>query len=168
MTQSTKLSIFLFFVFSLIYGCNNQKYQINKNGIKGVSLNDGFTIAELKDGKSSEEVLRVCCEPVSHTELKRQLYFKKKNVGYHWNFCTLDLRFVENDSLKNLSLEEKLEILRREGHIGSPEHFDTIPINFKVGTWYHIFGLEDIEGSFYFYVEKDGAFKVEYFDGGPW
>ena len=78
------------------------------------------------------------------------------------------MRFVQNDSLKNLSVGEKLEILRQEGRTGHPNYFDTIPINFRPGKWYQIFGLEDIEGSFFVYVKNDGSFKIEHFGGGPW
>ena len=159
----------LIFIISIIYGCENIKYSINEEYIKGISKNDGFSIAELTGDKSSNEKLRVCCEAISgNFNLKDKLYFDRKNKGYQWFFCTLDLRFVENDSLKNLTIDEKLKIIKKENNGKlTPKYYDTIPITFKPETWYHFFGFEDVEGSFYVYVEKNKSFKVEYFGGGP-
>ncbi len=96
------------------------------------------------------------------------IFFGKKNEGYRWFFCTLDLRFVENDSLNNLSFKQKLEIINKEKGTGAPKYYDTLPITFKPETWYHFFGFDKLEGSFFVYIEKDGTFKVEYFNGGPY
>jgi len=161
--------IILIFTISFIYGCGDNNYIITEDYISGKSKNDGFTIAELFGDKSSQEKQRVCIETISgKKDLKQKIYFNKKNEGYQWFYCTLDLRFVENDSLKNLKVEEKLEIIQKENIVTShPQYYETIPIEFKPGTWYHFFGFEDIEGSFYVFVMNDRSFKVEYFDGGP-
>jgi hypothetical protein len=168
MKITTKILI-LTFIISIFFGCGDMKYSITEKYISGISKNDGFTIAELIGDKSSEEKLRVCCETITgNRDLNKKLYFNRKNKGYQWSLCTLDLRFVENDSLKNLTLHKKLEIIKKENNGDSTvKYYETIPIDFKADTWYHFFGFEDIEGSFFVYVEKDKSFRLEYFGGGP-
>ncbi|RZJ99856.1 MAG: hypothetical protein EOO46_21755 [Flavobacterium sp.] len=166
MENSFKLiSLIILFI---IYGCENEKYAINENSIKGLSKNDNLTIAELTGDKFSSEKLRVCLNTSSDNNKTRSiLYFNRKNDGYHWSFCTLDLRFVENDSLKKLKLGEKFHVVEKENHENlSLKYYDTIPLDFKPHTWYHFFGL-NVQGSFFVYVDKDGIFHVEYFGGGP-
>ena len=166
MNSLTKTILLIF--ITIIYGCRENRYSINEEFIKG-KIDNGFTIAELSSDKSSSERLRVCCEASSKKSVSTdKLFFHKKNIGYQWAFCTLDLRFVENDSLKELSFKEKMEILNKEEY-GKPTHknYDTLPIKFKPETWYQFFGFRNIEGSYFVYVEKDGSFKVEYFKGGP-
>jgi len=161
----TALYFFITFTFS---GCDSNKYSINREFIKGTSKNNGFIIAELIGDRYSGEKLRVCCEPNLRNNLTKKIFFNKKDRCYHWTFCSLDLKYVESDSLRNLSMEEKLEIIRKENNgkeISSS--YDTLPIKFTPETWYHFFGFEDIEGSYFVYVKKDGTFKVEYFNEGP-
>ena len=43
-----------------------------------------------------------------------------------------------------------------------------MPLKFKPATWYHIFGLDGIEGSYFVYINDDRTVEVKYFDGGPW
>lgn len=168
MIPKTKI-ILLILIIPIICGCGNNSYLIKEEYIKGKSGIDGFSIAELKGDKSSDEKLRVCCKTISvKSGLTNKLFFYKKNNGYQWHFCTLNLRFVENDSLRELSLEKKMEIINKENSGKSaPKYYETLPIRFKPETWYHFFGFKDIEGSYFVYVNKDRSFNVEYFEGGP-
>jgi hypothetical protein len=167
-----RFQIFLFLTFStVLFSCSEaSKYSINQNYIRGISKIDRFTIAELTGDKFSPEYQRVCLEASSEkARQKAKLYFKQNNNGYYWQSCTLDLKFVENDTLKDLSLEEKLDILKKENPENTkPKKYEILPWEFKPGKWYHFFGFDNIEGSFFVYVEKDKTFRVEYFGGGPW
>ncbi len=144
------------------------QYVIQAEFIKGKSNIDQFTIAELSGDKFSEEKLRVCCESKGDSLIDK-IFFNKKNEGYHWYFCTLDLSFIEDDSLKDLTITEKIKILHNDSKEAvESEYSDIMPIKFETGKWYHFFGLENIEGSYFVHVEDNNTFSVEYFDGGPW
>lgn len=163
----------------LICGCSiidahwGTKYEITHEYIKGKIKIDGFSIAELEVSKISDEglpiyekeVIRYCCESKGE-KLKKKIYFNKKNDGYKWSLCTPSFKYVEVDSLKNLTLEEKLDRIRKDGS-GKPIYYDVMPFQFQTGKWYHLFGLEGIEGSYFLYYNKQNEFIVKYFDGGP-
>jgi hypothetical protein len=143
-----------------------KSYQISQLFIHGESEIQNFTIAELTGGKNSEEKQRICCFSTDD-KFSNKICFNQKNTGYKWNYCTLDLRFIEDDSLKDLTLEEKLEILNSESTGKEFPDLDICPIDFEPGKWYHFFGLPNIEGSYFVHVEEDEKFTVEYFSGGP-
>lgn len=156
-------------------GClEDHKYTITENYILSIYEIDSFSIAEIEVTDIGEngipynyqEIARVTCE--SNLGTDRKIFFHKENAGYSWTFSNLDLRFVEADSLKDLSVEEKLRILRDEGAFdGEVTHFKTMPLKFDIGKWFHLFGLKNIQGSYFIFVKPDGSLLVRYFDGGP-
>jgi hypothetical protein len=179
MKNTFKMLINQLFIFLLICGCNiidshtGTKYEINNEYIKGKIKIDGFSIAEIKVTSinknglpiKEKEVNRYCCE-LKDGKLKKKIYFDKKNEGYKWFLCTPSFKYMEVDSLKDLTLEDKLARIKKDGS-GKTIYYDTKPFEFKKGKWYHLFGLEGIEGSYFLYVNDDGTINVKYFDGGP-
>lgn len=109
------------------------------------------------------ELVRYCCSIKDSTNCSSKVYFNEERDGYYWSRCDLVLDFVENDSLKNLSTEEKLSRIE----FGSIEYFDVMPFKFERSKIYHLFGIQEMKGSYYLTIDASGELIVDYFDGGP-
>ncbi len=173
----TRFTCLILIVIAMFYSCsviNSQfgaQYEITMDFIKGKSPIERFQIAVLKKTELNEqgypldnnELERYCCFSDGDNSA-RKIFFQRANDGYQWTVCTPDLKYVEVDSLINLSEEEKRQ---RIGGSKSPVAYNTMPFKFESDKVYHLFGLEGIEGSYYLYFSEKKEFIVKYFDGGP-
>lgn len=172
------LTIGLMFLVASLPGCDllfsRYYYTINCSGIKSNTRSgiERFTIALYeRDGYSlrpkdySKELARFCFEYKGENGGLRQVSFIKCNSKYKWSRCDLDLRFVTIDSLKDLTIEQKLELLKEEGSFS--DYKDKMPFKFEKDTLYHIFGLNGIDGSYFMAIDENNKLVVDYFEGGP-
>ena len=101
-----------------------------------------------------------------------KISFLKPNPNYRWYLCKLDLHIVENDSLQNLTLEQKLNYVEMMDKVTLSDseyvHRRSFPLSIEHGYVYHIFGLCDVEGSYYVCLEASGELIIQYFDRGAW
>lgn len=165
-----------FVLYALVLSCNNcdfseRKVEITNEYIKSNCVIKSFQLALSEDTEINSEGYpvnykekeRYCCS-FGGDALKKVIYFHRINDGYKWICCTLDLRFVEVDSLKDLSIEEKNKI------IGDDEpiiQYDTLPLKFEHGKTYCLFNIDNYDGSYYLYFDKNMKFVAKYFNGGP-
>ena len=131
---------------------------------------DSFTIVvyrKVENGStlnSGSEISRYCCVFRGKTRPKKVVYFDRLKDDYFWQRCDLNLAYVENDSLKNLSLEEKRKMI----NIDTARTFDRMPFEFQSNQVYQIFGLKGIDGSYFFEINNStNEIEIEYFEGGP-
>ncbi|MCF8373974.1 MAG: hypothetical protein K9H64_20285 [Bacteroidales bacterium] len=151
---------------------SGKNYKVTEEYIKGSTYINNFTISELEVSSiggnglpiKEKDIVQYCCKSSSKS-LKKKIYFNRKNKGYKWFYCTLNLDFIEVDSLKKLSEEQKLTMIHQVR--GENMYFDTIPFRFEAGKWYHLYGLENVEGSYYIHFNIKKEFIVKYFEGGP-
>lgn len=117
-----------------------------------------------------QESSRITCQynPASHESQRKTIRFDRNTPGYDWYHSNLDLRFIEDDSLKKLSLDQKLKMLNLENQDRSSKTLDDIiPIRFKINTWYCLWGIPDLDGPIYFYFE-DRYQPITRLQRGPW
>ena len=156
---------------------NSNKHDITYEFISGEKGIFSFSIAKLDVQQLNNlgfpgtftETDRVTCRLENGTKAKK-IFFHKENAGYVWYKSSPNYDFENNDSLNKLSTSEILEFLKKEGVLKNAHknRYLTIPFELESGNWYHLFGLNDIEGSYFIYVNKDRTFKTYYFDGGPY
>lgn len=119
---------------------------------------------------SHVEVMRYCCELRPNRNPSRRVLFSSADGrNYRWSLCKLDTSIISNDSLNSLSFEEKLKYADRKKADRSPidQRFN-LPFNVKRGYVYQIFGLKNLNGSFYFRLDSNNRLVVQFFDNGPW
>jgi hypothetical protein len=169
----------LWFIISLIVvSCvlsEENTYEITLDGIKsnGNIKLQNFTIAlfdrtenQMRPYSTSKELARYCFEFDTIKKSGKTVSFTESNIHYKWSRCDLDLSYVETDSLKSLTLKQKLDLIHQDTL--SIKIFNKMPFVFSQDTLYHVFGLDGIVGSYYIALDKDNSIVVDYFDGGPW
>ncbi|RKN76819.1 hypothetical protein [Ulvibacterium marinum] len=167
----TTISCIFLFTYKAFDFINPQnQYQITKTKIiseKGERI-DSFSIAiHSRDSIKPNnyfELDRYCCSFTGTGKPSKQVVFNNINDGYSWEKCHVIFDYVEKDSLKNLTVKEKLEIIDQNNQ---SEDFDRMPFKFERDKVYHLFGLKGIEGSYYLSLDSSNNLIVEYFDGGP-
>jgi len=158
-------------------------YSIDKNGVASKS---GCTIETMSISQfnrdhnnfndirpnNHNEVTRYCCWLNNNSKGSSKISFSMTNRHYSWFLCKPDESILENDSLNNLTVREKLEYIKRK-ELLEPDnknylHQESLPFKIKKGYVYQIFGLCDVEGSYYFCLDANNKLIVQYFDSGPW
>lgn len=168
----------VFFIVSIVacVSCQHHRikqtnsYEITKEYIRWYSNIRCIRIELLENNElnsdnypvSNKVIKTFCCESNSNL-LTNIIYFTKPNNGYTWSVCSTDLTYVENDSFKNLSVEEKLKIIVSKDTINTYNKFEVMPFVFEFGKLYHLIGLEDIEGSFYLHLNSNNELVVRYY-----
>jgi len=121
---------------------------------------------------AKNEVTRYCCWLNKNSKGSSSISFWKANSNYRWFLCKWDMSIIENDSLNNLTLQEKLDYTKRMEQIRLKDknfvHRDSFPFIIQKGYVYQVFGLCDVEGSFYFCLDSTDNLIVQYVDRGPW
>ena len=178
-----KLFVILFFFVA----CNvtlgpSERYIIDRTGIKSRTgcILENISISQYKRDHDNlndirpiniNEVTRYCCSLNENSKGGDEIYFLKATPNYQWYLCKLNTNIVENDSLNNLPLQEKLQYIKRmELAMISDKnyiHRDSFPFNIQQGYVYRVFGLCDIEGSYYFCLDGSNKLVIQYFDKGP-
>ena len=158
--KDMKNLIFFFIFLSQAYSCSlapPDRYEIDITDIRPNNRN---------------EVTRYCCSLNKNSKSSKEILFSNLNKNYKWSLCELDLSIVENDSLNALSIEEKLEYTKRrellESRVKDSVTKGSLPFTIQKGFVYHVFGLCNIEGSYYFCLDSTNKLLVQYQDGGPW
>lgn len=185
-----KIIILLSSILTLVFtisSCNllneEKKYEITYDYIKGEEPLDWFSVAELEVHSmidefgrpgSYDEVDRVVCKKNKEKEFKYKIFFHKPNHGYTWEYLgeVININEIIPDSIKNKEFEEQIAYVNEIDTVINVDEerlksHDIIPLKFKPATWYHIFGLEGIEGSYFVYINDNRTIEVKYFDGGP-
>jgi len=108
-------------------------------------------------------------------EKKYEIFFHKPNHGYTWEYFgeVININEIIPNSIKNKEFEEQIAYVNERDTVNVVDEerlksHDIMPLKFKPATWYHIFGLDGIEGSYFVYINDDRTVEVKYFDGGPW
>ncbi len=178
--------IFFFIFLSQAYSCSlapPDRYEIDITGIKSrtectienLSISqyyrDNNSLDDIRPNNRNE-VTRYCCSLNKNSKSSKEILFSNLNKNYKWSLCELDLSIVENDSLNALSIEEKLEYTKRrellESRVKDSVTKGSLPFTIQKGFVYHVFGLCNIEGSYYFCLDSTNKLLVQYQDGGPW
>jgi len=170
---------YFWFIISVIaVGCvlsEENTYKITLDGIKskGNTELQRFTIAlynkpegQMRPYPTSKELARYCFEFDSVKKSCKTVSFTESNNHYVWSRCDLDLSYVETDSLKSLPLKQKLALIHKDTL--AIKLFTRMPFSISQDTLYHVFGLDEIEGSYYMALDENNTLIVDYFDGGPW
>jgi hypothetical protein len=163
-------------------GCkySSSFFQITKDGVFSNSrIITQFSISQYKIDSENldnirpnnhKELMRYCCVLKAYRSGSKKILFKSDNPRYRWSLCKLDTSIVANDSLNALTFEDKSRYLEErakfEKHI--PEEEMTLPFIIKKGFVYQIFGLPDLDGSYYFRLDSVDKLIVQFFDSGPW
>lgn len=172
------LLCFAIFMTECKYSSNS--FQITVDGVFSKSrIITQFSISQYKiDSENLDdirpnnhtELMRYCCELKANRSGSKKIQFKSDNSKYRWSLCKLDTSIVVNDSLNALSFEDKLKHLKErnkfENHI--PHDEMKLPFVIKKGFVYQIFGLPDLDGSYYFRLDSDDKLIVKFFDNGAW
>ena len=162
----------VFNVFYVFYVGNDYKVTLTEIVSKKGERINSFTIAIYERDSlmlslrpdNFKEIDRYCCSFIGEGKSSKKVFFNKLKDGYIWQRCHLVLDFVEKDSLKNLSIKEKLAMV----NVGKPESFDKMPFEFNRNKVYHLFGFNNFEGSYYLTLDDSDNLIVDYFDGGAW
>lgn len=178
-----KFIIFFIWFFIVLSGCQDSSstYRIKIEGVysqRGSITN--FSISQfnidheqLDDIRphSHIELMRYCCElRTSKNGSKHVLFSPMDTINYDWFLCKLDTSIVSNDSLNNLTFEEKLRYLHsrdRDQNIIRDNNLH-LPFTIRKGYVYQIFGLRNLDGSYYFRLGPNNTLIVQFFDRGPW
>ena len=168
--------LFIFFVF-ILASCKDlgNLYTITRYGVYSKYHKiSHFSISQFKleyldkndiRPKNHVELMRYCCDiKPSLNKLKKVLFRDTSN--YFWEYCKLDTSFVTNNSL---SFKQKIDLIKL--HEQQNNDLDLIkyklPFQIEKGFVYQIFGLPDLDGSFYFCIDSSNKFIVQYQDAGP-
>lgn len=182
------MKIWLLFFILTCLNCNyslalSERYTIDINGIKsrtGCTIENMSISQYSRDHNNLEdirpnninEITRYCCWLNKDAKGSDEVSFWKSNSNYRWYLCKLDMSILENDSLNALPLQEKLVYIKKMEMIKSNNknhaQRDSFPFNIQKGYVYRVFGLCDIEGSYYFCLDSTNKLIVQYQDGGPW
>lgn len=176
-----KIELINFTIFCIVLsGCfTKDNYSIERVGLS--SKNSGvesFSISQFKsDSQSKEdirpvnhtEVMRFCCEVKKGKKALRRVLFSDTS-NYRWSLCLLDTSIVTNDSLNKLSDEEKRRYIKEQNIANGLKGKSDFQIPFVIqrGYVYQLFGLDNLDGSFYFRLSDQGDLKVQFFESGPW
>lgn len=167
-------------LFVMLFGCSTKdNYSIERFGLSSkYGEIVSFSISQFKsDSESLEdirpinhtEVMRYCCEVKKSKNASSHVFFSDTS-NYNWSLCLLDTSIVTNDSLNNLSDGEKLKYIQmqniKNSFVGASDY--RIPFIVQKGYIYQLFGLNDLEGSFYFRLSDKGDFEVQFYESGPW
>ena len=116
------------------------------------------------------EVMRYCCELRPNRSPSKRVFFSSNDGRtYRWSLCKLDISIIANDSLNNLPFEEKLKYAdRKKADRSTIDQSVNLPFNIEQGYVYQIFGLKDLDGSYYFRLDSNNRLIVQFFDRGPW
>lgn len=177
-----RLFILLLCVVLFKTGCkySSSSFQITTDGVFSKSrIITQFSISQYKIDsqnledirpKDHKELMRYCCELKADSSGSKKVLFKNDNSRYRWSLCKLDTSIVESDSLNELTFRDKLIHLKERDKFEKyiPEDEMTLPFIIKKGFGYQIFGLPDLEGSYYFRLDSDDKLIVQFFDSGPW
>ena len=174
--------VYLIAIVLLVGGCQSREkaYKISKEGVfSNHTIITQFSISQFPMDHlntddirphSHVETMRYCCELKKNQHGKTKIIFATNDSNYRWNLCKLDMSLIENDSLNNLSFEAKLQYLkernRHRTYVPS-DHF-RLPFQVDKGYVYQIFGLPNLEGSYYFRLDSDDKLLVQFVDMGPW
>lgn len=177
----------LLVILYFFLACNDtlsppERYIIDRTGIKSRTgcILENISISQynldhdnFKDIRpiNRNEVTRYCCSLNENSKGSDEISFLKATSNYRWYLCKLNTNIVENDSLNNLPLQEKLEYIKRMELATISDknyvHRDSFPFNIQQGYVYRVFGLCDIEGSYYFCLDSLNKLVIQYFDRGP-
>jgi len=174
------LLLFCFAIF--MTGCkySSSSFQITKDGVLSKSrIITQFSISQYKiDSENLDdirpnnhsELMRYCCELKNNRSGSKIILFKSDDSRYRWSLCKLDTSVVTNDSLNALTFEDKFRYFEERTKFEKriPEKEMTLPFIIKKGFVYQIFGLPDLDGSYYFRLDSDDKLIVQFFDSGPW
>ena len=114
-----------------------------------------------------------CIQNKNSTKKRRTINLFGKNNDYHWEYWNFDYSFMENDSLKNLTEKEKLQIIKNSSSASqSKRYLEINPFKFEPTNWYVISSInyseyDNDDGSYFIYVNEDGTLKIHFFSGGP-
>ncbi|HEY6437643.1 MAG TPA: hypothetical protein VIY47_13710 [Ignavibacteriaceae bacterium] len=146
-------------------GCVIETMSISQYNVDHNNLNDIRP-------NNRNEITRYCCWLKNDSKGSTKISFLNASPNYRWYLCKLDMSILENDSLNGLSEQEKLAYIKREEIIALRDknyvHRDSFPFIIQRGYVYHMFGLCNIEGSYYFRLDATNKLIVQYQDGGPW
>lgn len=172
----------IFFLGLCLVGCQQALdiYQIKIDGVFAKStIITQFSVSEFKMDhadltdirpKEHTELMRYCCYLKNGAKGDNKVLFNMDNLNYRWSLCKLDTHIVESDSLNKLSFEEKLKYLNETDQYKNDKLVDgvTLPFQIRKGFVYQIFGLPNLEGSFYFLLNSNNKLIVQFVDKGPW
>jgi len=179
---------FLFCALVFVYSCKlvlppSERYTITQKGIRsktGCQITNMSISKFRRDDESDSdirpkdrnEITRYCCWLKNGRRGKRRISFLEADGNYSWYLCKLDMSILESDSLNSLTLTDKLayskkmelEAIKDKNYV----HRDSFPLIVQKGYVYQVFGLCDVDGSYYFCLDANGKLIVQYKDAGPW
>ena len=149
---------------------NKGPYDLSEAEITSKKSIERLTVAQIDVSEISPEGIpvrfrehaRFCCEVKPNSSAKKRIDLKSENEAYRWFLCNLNTRFAEDDSLKNLSIKEKLAIV----DVGEVKYLDKLPFDLNSGEWFQVFGLADVDGAYYVRMDENEGFVVKYYEGG--
>lgn len=177
-----RLFILLLCFTIFMTGCkySSSSFQITKDGVFSKSrIITQFSISQYKiesenlddiRPNSHTELMRYCCELKANKSGSKKILFKSDNSRYRWSLCKLDTSIVTNDSLNALTFEDKSRYLEERTKFEKRIPKEEMALSFiiKKGFVYQIFGLPDLDGSYYFRLDSDDKLIVKFFDNGAW
>ncbi len=172
--------VFIFYV--CLSGCTAREklYQITVDGVTSRSKTiTEFSISQFKKDHLDEsdirpnehnELMRYCCKLSVENKGKKMVFFGKDTPNYTWSLCKLDTSLAMVDSLSNLTVLQKLSRLKSRDSLKISINDENLKLPFVVqnGYVYQIFGLEKMEGSYYFCFNSEGKLIIQFVDKGPW
>lgn len=161
----------------------HKRYTIDKSGIKSRTgcMIENMSISQYNRDtsytsdirpKDRNEVTRYCCWLNKDYKGSNYISFSKPTLSYRWYLCKPDMSILENDSLNSLTLKEKLAYLEEKEKRALVDknylHKDSFPFIIQKEYVYKVFGLCNVEGSYYFCLDSNNKLIVQYQDRGPW
>src|SRR5690606_37149451 len=105
---------------------------------------------------SYQEINRVICVNNTKEKISNKIFFHQSNEGYKWNDVgeLTNIDSIISDSLKELPFIKQLEHIDHKDSVivDNSIEYEIMPLKFKPATWYHVFGLDGIEGSYFVYI----------------
>lgn len=176
-----KLQVLVLCFGIIIFGCKSSlnPVKITKEGIFfDDRVINQFSISQFKDDSKSlsdirpnnhTEVMRYCCELKAGGKGNNKVLFKDDNSMYRWRLCLLDTSNVKHNGVNPTAFTDSSKVLEEinkfKEHVGKEI---ILPFTIEKGYVYQLFGIPDIEGSYYFRIKADGELIVQFFDNGPW